>query len=471
MEEICRSCLKQTPKKYTLTGKLINLEVTIADMLEYCTSNKLDLSQELPRHICTFCFRTVRMAYEFFKQFIDSQNKLYLLKSSEKAVNPVKKVFHFHSYTEANKCDQLVSIDERENQSEKYANTDNETQFEKGREYETVVVKEVNINEIEVIQSTVDEIQNNEKNESLQTYICDSDFINVTNDSHNKIVTEEEILIEEDTYILDSQQEIEHADFADILETDIENTDLYEECELDSNLEPRSSDVELSVIIKNHENKNEKLYPFICPICALKFSRVDMFAKHILQHKQKIIICSRCEAKPEYELEEYIEHYKEFHKLQCEICNKKMTSYFGYSYHMKQHINNSCYKCPIKDCQRSFVLRGLLRKHVKNHYEPQVFKCDLCASKFNNRDTLRYHVKKHLNKKDHLCTICGRTFYLAGHLTHHMNSHLGNKRYACSICEKRFITSTCLKRHVAVCSKKHSFAVTDYGMEEVVEND
>ncbi|CAG9835095.1 unnamed protein product [Diabrotica balteata] len=468
MEEICRSCLKQTPKKYTLTGKLINLEVTIADMLEYCTSNKLDLSNELPRHICTFCFTTIRMAYEFFKQFSDSQNKLYLLKSNKKASNQVKKLMNFHGYAEINTCDQLVNVDETENQSQKYANMDNQSEFEKGSEYETVVEK-VNINEIEV--DTVGEIQNRKENVSLQTYICDSDFIDIENNSNNKIGTTEETFIDEEAQTVDREYEVEQEDCVDILETDIENSDLYEECELNPSLEAQSSDVEFSVIIKNHENKNEKLYPFICPICTLKFSRVDMFIKHVLHHKQKIIICSRCEAKPEYELEEYIEHYKEFHKLQCEICNKKMTSYFGYSYHMKQHINNSCYKCPIKDCQRSFVLRALLRKHVKNHYEPQVFKCDLCPSKFNNRDTLRYHVKKHLNKKDHLCTICGRTFYLAGHLTHHMNSHLGNKRYACGICEKKFITSTCLKRHVAICSKKHSFAVTDYGMEEVVEND
>ncbi|XP_057662610.1 zinc finger protein 596-like [Diorhabda carinulata] len=361
LDTLCRTCLKPTVKKYTLTGKLKNLEVTIADMLEFCTSKLIPIREDLPENICTFCYNTIRVAYEFFRQFNNAQDQINTIRQ----ILLKEQVVSDHNYeTEEFEYDLLT---------EERAHNDEEIVFTE--------------------KSEIDNLEHNQE-EKIETIVSKSNL---------------------DT-----------------------------------------SDIELTVIFENRENIDEKLFPYICPICATKYSRIEQFHKHIIEHNCSIITCSRCQAKPEYEIADYIIHYKEFHKLQCNICNKRMASAFGYKYHMKTHIHFNGYKCPIKNCYRSFLLRHLLRKHIKNHYQPTVFPCHLCSSTFNNRDTLRYHIKKHSNKKDHLCTVCGRTFYMAGHLKDHMYRHSGFKKFLCNMCNKRFTRSTSLKKHIVRCTKKKS---------------
>lgn len=385
LDTLCRTCLKPTNKKYTLTGELKNLEVTIADMLEFCTSKKVHISEDLPENVCTFCYNTIRVAYEFFRQFDNAQ-------------------------------DQLNTVSQN-------------------------ILKEQNIPEYDYFSShSYDAEASTEIEYVLHTDVSEQD---------EGVCNYEEILSTEKSKV-DLLKHLEHNQEHE-METIVNN----------SNLD--MSDIELTVILENRENIDEKLFPYVCPLCTTKYSRIEQFQKHIVDHKCTRIVCLRCQAKPEYKIDEYIKHYKEFHKLQCDICDKRMTSAFGYKYHMKTHVHMNGYKCPIKNCFRSFLLRHLLRKHIRNHYEPTVFPCNLCSSTFNNRDTLRYHLKKHFNKKDHLCTVCGKTFYMAGHLTDHMYRHSGFKKFCCNICNKGFTTSTSLNKHTVRCTKKDS----NYKMLEV----
>ncbi|KAG5875783.1 hypothetical protein JTB14_023531 [Gonioctena quinquepunctata] len=169
------------------------------------------------------------------------------------------------------------------------------------------------------------------------------------------------------------------------------------------------------------------------------------------------ITCTRCPFPVELDvIEEYFTHYKSVHKYQCDICNKCLSSSYGYQYHMKHHEDIKKYKCPTEGCKKSFFLKNLLKKHLRLHTKSSVHQCDICGAVYKNMGALKYHKKTHEGLRNYLCTLCGNAFYQAVHLRDHMNRHTGNRKFICDICGKSFIIKAQLNKHIIFCTRRNA---------------
>ncbi|KAJ8971105.1 hypothetical protein NQ314_000887 [Rhamnusium bicolor] len=74
--QICRACLESSQKLYPLVGTVTNVDINIATMISYCISKELILREDLPNGVCIPCFKTIRIAYNFLRQFKESEDRL-----------------------------------------------------------------------------------------------------------------------------------------------------------------------------------------------------------------------------------------------------------------------------------------------------------------------------------------------------------------------------------------------------------
>lgn len=86
---------------------------------------------------------------------------------------------------------------------------------------------------------------------------------------------------------------------------------------------------------------------------------------------------------------------------------------------MRQHTGERPYKCTFTLCEKTFVTRPSLVKHLRVHRQ----------------------------EKPHGCTVCTKRFATTYHLKLHMNTHTGAKPYECNQCDRAFTQLGTLKAH------------------------
>jgi len=158
----------------------------------------------------------------------------------------------------------------------------------------------------------------------------------------------------------------------------------------------------------------------------------------------------------------------------CKICNKKLST----KYHLTEHIKNihpnrlNLFKCTI--CDKKYLNNLFLEQHIKNKHssgQTEYFECDFDSKVFKSRRSLYIHMDVHLPKvkckicqkelkpqslNQHLssfhastnefkCKICSKGFKSKMYLDLHSKTH--NKVHECNICNKTFPLKTNLKKH------------------------
>ncbi|XP_023028962.2 uncharacterized protein [Leptinotarsa decemlineata] len=408
MSEVCRACLEPSTKTYPLVGNVLNVDVDIAVMLEYCISSELDLSENLPQSVCLTCFKRIRLAYHFLKQFQESQKKLFnLLQTREEGPPEKHKDEGIGAFNvEFLKCPE--NLEDLHNSVKVEDETEDQVDWEESFEVEKS--EEVVFDENDQLAIELENLKRGDTGTLEFKYEDDTNIpteVGSSNSYHRNI-----ILIKNENFTEEESKKIQIV-----------------------------KDTFVSVTYK-------------CPICSEEYDRYKVFYIHVLSHEMTRIVCSRCPNKVEFDLEDFFSHYKKVHKYQCYICNKRLSSSYGYQYHMKLHENIKKYKCPLKGCEKSFFLCSLLRKHVRTHACQSMYPCDLCHATFNSVGALKYHKKTHEGSRNHLCTHCGKAFYQSVHLRDHINRHMGHKTFTCDICGKSFVTNSQLKKHIKLCMNK-----------------
>ena len=69
------------------------------------------------------------------------------------------------------------------------------------------------------------------------------------------------------------------------------------------------------------------------------------------------------------------------------------------------------------------------------------YKCTECDKSFINKDTLSKHMSAHLEERNFKCGKCGKLFKRLSHVREHIKIHAGSRPFPCTICEKSFKTS------------------------------
>ena len=162
--------------------------------------------------------------------------------------------------------------------------------------------------------------------------------------------------------------------------------------------------------------------------------------------------CDRCEKSylVKTELKKHISIAHEGQKFPCELCTDVLSS----SQALKRHTRNvheikvKNFKCQF--CGKSFKDKQTLQKHEKIHDEIKSDPCPQCGKVLSSNDVLRIHIRRvHERNFKHTCEDCGKSYpYLHALQIHAEMAHLKGAMLMCTVCGKEFIGKHRLRNHM-----------------------
>ncbi|KAJ8917467.1 hypothetical protein NQ315_005514 [Exocentrus adspersus] len=402
MSNICRVCLEDAPKFYPLEGPIVNSDVYISQMLFECTGIKVSLEDDLPKEVCVPCFKTLRIAYNFIKDFKEANEKLLKMKDFGKKELIVK--VENNLWDEQGKNRLSTIEDDTVDESEITENCDSDTQLSNG----------------DVPHDNSEEFAESEE-EIIIKYVDDNGY-----DDDD----------EDDTAAIESSYKLELENNED------ESEDII--LETDSAVETMSSNNSK----QNLRHRSTLIIKMLCPVCSRVYTSIEKLLNHVgLFHVGEKLKCNLCSLSDEMSFELYAEHCRLTHLNQCPFCKKKFGTRTSYNFHIKVHTENNPFDCPYENCEKSYPSQRSLKKHLTTHSAVANYICSKCGKKFNSYDNFKYHIKTHDGKRDFLCTICGKAFLQSVHLKYHMWGHTGVKQFRCEDCGRSYSTVSHLKKH------------------------
>merc|ERR1711973_788566 len=138
-------------------------------------------------------------------------------------------------------------------------------------------------------------------------------------------------------------------------------------------------------------------------------------------------------------LEKHLVRHSPQKPFKCEECLKTFSAKRDLNLHeMRHHSQERPHVCPT--CNKGFVDKAYLKKHVTFHENSRPFVCHQCGKAFNNILGLQKHCKTHSQERPFMCEKCSKCFRVKYDLTvHKRNVH---KESANDILETT-ITSVC----------------------------
>jgi uncharacterized Zn-finger protein len=109
-------------------------------------------------------------------------------------------------------------------------------------------------------------------------------------------------------------------------------------------------------------------------------------------------------------------------------------------------VKNKNYSCT--ECEKSFVYKYDLTRHMHLHTGEKLYSCNQCDKKFSQNSHLKEHMYTHTGEKPFACHQCNQKFSRNGDLKRHMLTHTGEKPFACTLCHKSFTRNGSLKKHI-----------------------
>ncbi|XP_034937442.1 PR domain zinc finger protein 15-like [Chelonus insularis] len=254
------------------------------------------------------------------------------------------------------------------------------------------------------------------------------------------------------------------------------------------NVDELASELSLD-ITADDESANKKINNFDCDICGKKFQRPDYLYRHLRKHTGEFI-CSGCLgvfARKENLLTHVCSFQKTNVNLECPYCSKTFAVKKYLKRHMARHFeHNRCKWCrntftsPLElkshecnapkhicnQCNKIFVHRAHLNRHMKLHSEPkpiiQKIKkkstedepaiCEKCGDIFKTPYSLKQHLKSH-GERTYECEICQRRFHRIGVLKEHKQIHQ-SAQIPCDVCGKKLKSKKALDVHVLLHGNK-----------------
>ncbi|XP_055592118.1 zinc finger protein 32-like [Uranotaenia lowii] len=148
------------------------------------------------------------------------------------------------------------------------------------------------------------------------------------------------------------------------------------------------------------------------------------------------------------ETRRFVKRTKHGDRHKCEICGKSFGQMQTLTRHKKIHSKDNNPGTPCHFCNRFFLRKDDLRRHIRTHTNERPYACHQCPKAYKQSFELKQHViASHVGGPLLPCTICDKKLSTRNGLYIHMKMHRGEKNHACEFCEKRFITSGELKSH------------------------
>ena len=130
----------------------------------------------------------------------------------------------------------------------------------------------------------------------------------------------------------------------------------------------------------------------------------------------------------------------------CLVCNRSYLSKKSLNRHMRIHDDSKSITCDV--CLKKFSFKSEFDSHYRTHTGEKHFACHICDRKFAQKSHLVQHQAIHSDVRNFKCCICpeGRYFRTQKGLKSHMVFHYEPK-LSCSFCDHKSYTTSNLKRH------------------------
>ncbi|XP_027012391.2 histone-lysine N-methyltransferase PRDM9-like isoform X1 [Tachysurus fulvidraco] len=159
--------------------------------------------------------------------------------------------------------------------------------------------------------------------------------------------------------------------------------------------------------------------------------------------------CSECGEtfihQSDLKLHQHIHTGKKIKLYQCSYCGKSFTQASYLRRHQRMHTGERPYHC--SHCGKSFAQQGNFRTHLRIHTGEKPYQCSQCGRGFTRQNALQLHQRIHTGERPYQCTECGKTFIQKINLQIHQRIHTGEKPYHCSECGRGFTHPTSLQDH------------------------
>lgn len=182
--------------------------------------------------------------------------------------------------------------------------------------------------------------------------------------------------------------------------------------------------------------------PHECKICDKSFYSPSLLKHHMLKHTGERIYCQKCNASFG-SIGGYHMHkcFKDLKPFKCKKCHKSYCIEAKYLNHicvLQPEKKSVCDKCGGR-----FMNNYLLKLHSRVHADEEEktwVECDICQKKLSSRNCLSKHRKIHTEKPKFECDICSKPFRDSCSLKVHRRIHTGEKPYTCEIenCNRKF---------------------------------
>ncbi|XP_075156133.1 transcription factor grauzone [Haematobia irritans] len=134
--------------------------------------------------------------------------------------------------------------------------------------------------------------------------------------------------------------------------------------------------------------------------------------------------------------------------LHCDVCSSEVSNFASLRIHMREKhaIKRGYAKC----CNKKFLKRALLLDHIRQHLDPECYRCEDCNRTFADRQSMRNHfLIKHQKEEDKKfeCLLCNKKFVKKYLLEQHKMFSHRDRSTTCKSCNRRFDTVEALVEH------------------------
>jgi len=231
-------------------------------------------------------------------------------------------------------------------------------------------------------------------------------------------------------------------------------------------------------LLQDHKSSVHKLLDlFPCSLCSYKGQRYRHWFKHMkrMHPEAKIILeqekkwgsqfsgvndrtdesflteqPSKMENQASYkeDVEEVVTSNTASPNHLCQVCGKMFTNRHSLRYHKRIHVEKS-HTCLIPGCSKLFKNSSALNEHRITVHGVHIYKCPEknCSKSYALKRDLNHHLSTHTGKFS--CTVdgCTKTFRDQHSLNLHIKTHTGEKDQKCPYCSYVCIQRSALKLH------------------------